>query len=126
MGRRAAFRAAARAQRVCALTGQGGAFHAHHAVSERHVRLAGGDPFDPRNALRLKVGVHFNHHGIYKLPIGVLTDENIAFAYELLGPAAYDYLTRYYTGRDPRVTIPGHAYEPLPLDENAAGDGVIR
>lgn len=111
-----AFHDAARDQRVCALTGQAGAFHAHHAVRASDVRRAGGDPWDIRNALRLSIRVHFNHHGIYKLPIGVLTDENIEFAYEVMGPAAYDWLSRYYTGTDPRVTLPGHAYEPLPLE----------
>lgn len=34
-----------------------------------------------------------------------LTGENIAFAFTLLGEAAYDYLRRRYEGEDPRLEL---------------------
>lgn len=103
-----AFRDAARAQRVCALTGRAGAHHAHHVVREQDVLT--GDPHDPRNALRLSTTVHLDHHGIHKLPLSALTDNNIEFAYEILGSYAADYLHRRYSGDDPRITVNG--WEP--------------
>lgn len=103
---RRAFRDAALAQRVCAVTGQRGGWHAHHVVKEQHALRLGGNPHDPRNALRLAFAPHLNHHGIYPIELANLTDDNIAFAYELMPDLAYDYLHRYYQGDDPRVVAP--------------------
>jgi hypothetical protein len=100
-----AFREAAREQRVCAVTGQGGrAYHAHHAVRVQDVRAHGGDPHDPRNALRLAAQAHLDHHsGAHRIALTALTDQNIEYAFELMGPRAFDYLRRHYDGEDPRL-----------------------
>lgn len=106
---RRSHRQAARAQRVCAVTGRRGAFHAHHVVREEDVQTL--DPHDDRNALRILPSVHWDHHwGNEKIPLTALLDENLAFAYQELGPGAYDYLRRRYVGEDPRVTLAG--WEP--------------
>jgi len=106
---RRAHKQAARFQRVCAVTGQRGPFHPHHVVREQDVRYL--DPHDPRNALRLNPGVHWNHHhATERIPLICLTDDNLAFAYEEFGPAAYEYLRRHYAGEDARVTVSG--WEP--------------
>lgn len=77
----------------------------HHVVYEQHVRRAGGDRWDPRNALALCVPCHMSHHrrGTKIVPLVALRDENYAFAFELLGAAAFDYLRRRYVGDDPRL-----------------------
>lgn len=78
----------------------------HHVVYEQHVRRAGGDVYDPRNGLTLCGVCHATHHGQLdrgKVALSVLRDENYDFAFELLGPAAYDYLRRHYSGEDPRL-----------------------
>lgn len=78
--------------------------HEHHVVYEQHVKREGGDRWDPRNALRLCVSCHSSHHRRGRvLPLRALRDVNFEFAFELLGPAAYDYLTRRYAGDDPRL-----------------------
>ena len=76
----------------------------HHVVYEQHVQNAGGDRWHPDNALALCVSCHMSHHQRGRpLPLSALRDENYAFAYELMGPAAYDYLRRYYDGDDERL-----------------------
>lgn len=106
---RRAHRQAARAQRVCAVTGRGGAFHAHHPVREQDVEQL--DPHDPRNALRILPAVHWEHHwGNTRIPLAALTDDNLSFAFQEFGPYAHDYLRSRYAGDDPRVTING--WEP--------------
>lgn len=77
----------------------------HHVVYEQHVRAKGGDRWDPDNSLTLCFVCHSSHHrkGRYTVPLIALRDENYAFAFDLMGPAAYDYLRRYYVGEDPRL-----------------------
>ncbi len=77
----------------------------HHVVYRQKIRQLGGDQFDPRNALTVCDGCHTSHHrrGRYVLPLVCLSDESYAFAFELMGPAAYDYLRRRYSGDDPRL-----------------------
>lgn len=47
---------------------------------------------------------HLAHHGRSRvLPLERLPDSVFAFAVELLGPAAFDYLRRRYGGEDVRL-----------------------
>jgi hypothetical protein len=97
-------RQAAFDQRVCAVTGRGGPWHAHHVIRVQDVRE--GDPHDPRNALRLGVVVHSRHHMKFeRVPLTALLATNIEYAFELLGDYAYDYLHRHYSGEDDRVSL---------------------
>lgn len=77
----------------------------HHVVYAQHVRKAAGDCWDPRNSLTLCRHCHSSHHrrGSQVVPITVLRDETLAFAWELLGTAAESYLKRYYGGDDSRL-----------------------
>ena len=77
----------------------------HHVVYEQHIRRAGGDPWDPRDSMTLCVSCHTSHHKALRLtlPLALVPDAAIAFAGDLMGPAAYDYLRRRYGGEDPRV-----------------------
>lgn len=103
----------ARYQRVCAHCNGAGNFHAHHVVDKgtlkRTCGFEGDDLYDTRNALRLCEGLntrrcHFNHEfGHVKVKMSELTDDNIEYAFEVLGAAAYDYLHRHYAGGDTRV-----------------------
>lgn len=69
----------------------------HHVVYEQHVRAANGDVYDQRNGLTLCHKCHSGHHqGNHRLTASLLTVENREFAYELLGEAAADYVSRYY------------------------------
>lgn len=78
--------------------------HNHHVVYEQHVKDKGGSPKDPRNALALCLDCHFAHHkALPRIPTECLRDENIEFAFELLGLAAPYYFERYYTGTDERI-----------------------
>lgn len=96
----------ARAQRVCAVTGLQGEFDPHHVVEKQWLRQHGLDPWDPRNALRLSTIAHARHTNAFKrVPMKCLRDENIAFAFEVMGPGAHFYLRRRYTGYDPRVEL---------------------
>lgn len=99
------FREAAQAQRVCAVTGSTGKWDAHHVVEAAWLRRNAPDSvFDQRNALRLLKRVHERHTNAYqRVPLVALRAENIAFAFDVMGPAAYDYLKRHYSGEDPRI-----------------------
>lgn len=71
----------------------------HHVVYRQHVRKAGGDEWDPRNALTLCARCHLSHHRFGRVfPLVLLPDVAIEFAFELLGPAAGIYLPRRYSG----------------------------
>lgn len=100
------FHEAARLQGVCAVTARHSAWHAHHVVEAQHVVREGGDRYDPRNALRLTVRAHEQHtSAMRRLRAQELRDENIAYAFELLGRAAYPYLMRMYDGSDDRIEL---------------------
>lgn len=75
----------------------------HHVVYRQHVKRLGGDEWDQRDALALCRSCHMGYHNRRDLPLTVLRDENIVFAFELMGAAAYDYFHRYYAGSDERV-----------------------
>lgn len=107
------FQDAARAQRVCAAPGcsrrgprKGLDFEAHHVIYEQHLRSRRLPIYNAMNALRLCPDCHDKHHGPnWKLPTGSLTDENVLYAFVVLGTAAVDYLRRYYddSAEDPRL-----------------------
>lgn len=113
-----AFRDEARWQRVCANPdcASSGYFHAHHVVDKRlledRCHLKGKQLYDTRNALRLCEGLDGNrcHMQFENRRLAIrtrwLTDDNIVYAFEKLGPYAYDYLRAEYddvTDPDPRL-----------------------
>lgn len=122
------FRNEARFQRVCARRDcqRGGSFHAHHVVDEAILRdrchIPKKDRYDTRNALRLCQGLgdpdrrcHFSHeHRVegYVVKTVELTDDNLEYAFEVLGDYAADYLRREYDDSelDPRIIELEHEY----------------
>lgn len=106
----ASFHAEAAAMLVCAACGKPlPGWEAHHVVQKQRCRREGAPLHSPDNALRLCAKradrCHERHsHHQELVPLGALRDENIAFAARWLDPGpAYEYLTRYYAGTDPRV-----------------------
>lgn len=104
------FKEAAREQRVCAVCGADGPFDAHHVVEAQYLRKNNHPEFVRANALRLcnrysKNDCHGKHtSGSRKLRLRDLTDENIDYAFAVLGPQkAESYLQRHYRGTDPRL-----------------------
>jgi hypothetical protein len=82
----------------------GGVVHQHHVIFRQHVEREHGDRWDPGNALGLCLMHHSEAHGLRRLDVSNLRDENYAFAAELFGvQRAYLYLRRYYVGDDPRL-----------------------
>jgi hypothetical protein len=79
----------------------------HHVCYRQHVRVAGGDEWDPRNAMTLCAMCHARHHrrsGV--LPISALPAAALAFASDLFGGYAIDHLRRYYhDDNDPRLAM---------------------
>lgn len=99
------FESAAAAQERCANCGSEGAWDPHHAgVYEQELRRLKLPLWDPENALRLCWRCHALHHApASKLALSILRDENINYAFGVLGPRGYDYLRRRYTGQDRRL-----------------------
>jgi len=76
---------------VCGLP----ADHLHHVVYRQH--CPAGTEWDVRNGLALCYGCHEAHHtGARRIRLDVLRRDNLAFAREVLGAAADDYLARRY------------------------------
>jgi len=78
----------------------------HHVVTRQAIRREHGDIWDPRDCLVIGEDCcHVPHHQRRKvIPLACLRDENFEFARELFGgPAAHVYLSRNYTGTDPRL-----------------------
>jgi hypothetical protein len=73
-------------------------WHPHHVVYEQEVRRRGFPKWDPRNMLRLCVPCHMGrqHNRQDPVPITALLPQNLAYAAEVLGDYADDYLQRYY------------------------------
>lgn len=83
---------------------EGQPYQLHHVTLEQTVVRYGGDIWDPRNCLRIATHVHRLHHDrVRVIPAQCLLEQNIAYAFELMGRAAYPYLTRTYAGTDPRI-----------------------
>lgn len=85
----------------------------HHIVYRQHVRVAGGDEWDPRNALTMCDSCHMSHHRRGRvLPLAALPDSAFAFAAGTLGAGpAYEYLRRRYSGDDRRLVALRRRYE---------------
>lgn len=104
-----AFLQAAKDQRVCAVCGRDDEWEAHHVVEKRWLEDNHKPPYVASNALRLcgrfsKNNCHGKHTArSRKLRLKELTDQNIEYAFALMGAAAYYYLHRHYDGKDPRV-----------------------
>lgn len=76
----------------------------HHVIYRQELRRRRGDMKDRRNLIPLCLRCHERHHSrIAPISLSNLPDEVFDFAYELMGPAAYDYLGRHYAGEDPRL-----------------------
>jgi hypothetical protein len=76
----------------------------HHICYRQHVLRASGDIWDARNSLTLCDHCHAQHHARSKpIPLAYLPDAALEFAFDLLGPAAVDYLGRHYSGDDARL-----------------------
>lgn len=116
-----AFRAEAAWQPCCAACGRvKGGWHAHHVVDKRILQdrcgLSGDELYDTRNALRLcqevgsaEVRCHFQHENYARLVrTRELTDDNIAYAFEVLGAYAFDYLRSEYDDSEPDERIVRH------------------
>jgi len=105
------FAEAAWRQRACAATfdardwvATGKNWEAHHVVEKRWLRGHRLPLWNERNALRLRPDVHRKHTNRSEIiELRLLTDDNIAYAFEIMGPAAEEYLERIYRGPDDRV-----------------------
>ncbi len=78
-----------------------GGWHAHHVVTQQHVRRADGDVWDPRNAMRLCTRCHGAHHSRQRpIPYSAVPPDAWDFATELLGQdGAEAFFARYYQPR---------------------------
>lgn len=104
-----------RRQGACAVTGWSSRvapYHVHHVIYEQELKRRWGaaynaaKKYDVRNALRVATVVHGQHHTAHKrIPLTALRQQNIDYAFELLGAYAYDYLTTHYRGHDERVEL---------------------
>lgn len=104
-----AFWQEARYQRLCAVCGHGGSFHAHHVYPRDKLKRMGAPEWDTRNALRLCELCHmqFEWAGAGKVEIvtSQLKQQNLCYLWELLNVGAYVFLDREYGGSDdPRFT----------------------
>lgn len=102
---RASFHDEARFQLCCAVCGSTKGFHAHHVVYEQVLEkkygITGNAIFDTRNALRICTEDGNNchsrhHHAVRKIMTVELTDDNIAYAFEIMGLYGADWLRQYY------------------------------
>lgn len=105
----------AQSQRCCAVCHSIAPWHAHHVVDKQVLKRQGlqrNELYDTRNALRLcqMVGVsnrcHFQHENRRRLvKTSELLDQNIEYAFEVLGSYAPYYLRDEYddSAGDPRI-----------------------
>lgn len=109
----AAWNRAARRQR-CECCKLRAAKQGHHVVYKQELRRRNWPLYDLRDMMALCDECHDEHHSPnWKLPLTALSDENLRFAFGLLGAHAFDYLRRRYGGDDPRLN------EQLALEEAA-------
>lgn len=106
------FHAEARYARSCANCGAvGKPFEAHHVLKKQTLRKRGLPQYDTRGAVRLCEGLDTAqcHHRIEKggerLPTERLSQVNICYLWDVLGPAAVNELDRHYTGVERRFTL---------------------
>lgn len=109
------FQAAAKSQRVCARCGKADSFDPHHVVEQKWLKANGFsviEQYDPDNSLRVcdrftENNCHGKHTARVKykhrLHLQNLRQENLEFAFRVMGAAAGDYLRRRYRGDDPRL-----------------------
>lgn len=84
----------------------------HHVVYAQHVRAGRRKGreladllTDARNLVDVAYRCHADHHARARpYPLAMLPDSAFAFAGEVLGPAAFDYLRRRYAGDDDRLS----------------------
>lgn len=84
-----------------------GAVQSHHVVYKQTLEKRGLSLWNTRNAMPLCKECHDLHHapnGQGKMDLALLTDDHIAYAFEVLGTFAYDWLRSRYAGEDERVT----------------------
>jgi hypothetical protein len=80
------------------------AVHSHHVVYEAELRRRGLPKYDYANLMALDFDCHLSHHnGSQRIPLSLLSDENLDYAFNILGAYAYDWLGRRYAGTDPRL-----------------------
>lgn len=109
------FRKAAEEQRVCqhpACTTPTARWSAHHVVYRQELARRRLPEWDPRDALRLCENCHVpkQHQRTAPVPTTALLDNNIAFAFEVLGLFAADYLRRFYDDSTPDPRIAEHEH----------------
>lgn len=113
----AAFKATAQEHRHCLVCGDvvGTHWHAHHVVTQQHIRRADGDPWDPRNAMRLCAPCHDAHHNRSRpIPGWSVPAAAGRFAIELLGQEqAEAYFERYYDWSSPNRQEAEHGRNQL-------------
>lgn len=81
----------------CAACGKRGQTEIHHVVYAQAVKREGGDLWDPRNGICLDRECHAAHHARTRvLSMALLSPDARAFAHDLLGDFADDYLRRRY------------------------------
>lgn len=79
-------------------------YHAHHVVYDQELQRRGLPRWDKRNALPVCPKCHERHHKrMQAIPLICLTDENIEYAFAVLGAYGYDYLRQRYAGDDERL-----------------------
>jgi hypothetical protein len=85
--------------------------HDHHVITRQELRRRVSPErsyrslqTDRRNIVRVAFDCHFDHHAQMRpFDLRCFPDAVFEFAGELLGAYAYDYLSRYYAGHDPRL-----------------------
>jgi 5-methylcytosine-specific restriction endonuclease McrA len=95
------FREKARQQRCCQAPGcedpMAHDWQAHHVVYEQELRRLRAPTHNVRNAMRLCQRCHERHHNrTSPIPLAALSAEQLAYAEEVLGERAMDYLTQRY------------------------------
>lgn len=107
-----AFQEEAWRQRACAVTHDmrdyasplGKNWEAHHVVEASWLRTHHLPIYDTRNALRLRPDIHRKHtNRVEIIHLHCLLDQNIEYAFEIMGPTAEEFLYRRYRGEDDRV-----------------------
>lgn len=94
----------ARYQRICAHCGSTWPWHAHHVISKNWLKRNHLPEYDTRAALRLCDRCHMQFEwagpGKIQLVITDLTQSNLCYVWEIMGPAGQDFLDREYAGHD--------------------------